>query len=208
MTFARKWPECNQWRKIFVVLSGAKKASWVCSVGQLGGLALKIWQLVPSRCTYRYKAGAMVLWWVGIPGWAVCCSWLCATFRLAFEFDFTFTWPPTTTGAAAVLALWESVNWQSAPLVQFHHNLGQLHALVLLNMHVRVSVYVHGHECMGFCSSPFLCQWRSLTCPWNHTGLLNVLVVYSIGLSTLSHCIFVVGSTHDHVCEWVNNRVP
>lgn len=92
------------------------------------------------------------------------------------------------------------VSWQSAPLAQFHHNLGQLHALVQLNMHVCVRVCcvcvcvcaVHVAVCacrsLSFCNSLSVAQLSGLRMPYKAHGSHGSHVC---GLF-LSHCVFVV----------------
>lgn len=85
------------------------------------------------------------------------------------------------------------VSWQSAPLAQFHHNLGQLHALVQLNMHVCVCVLracvcvcvrcACGSVCVQVSVFAILCQWRSLAGSGCRTRHTEAMAAMSVGFS-------------------------
>lgn len=81
------------------------------------------------------------------------------------------------------------MSWQSAPLAQFHHNLGQLHALVQLNMHVCVCVL---RACVCVCS---LCMWQCVRAGLSFCNSLSVAQLSGLRMPYKAH-----GSHGSHVC--------
>lgn len=95
---------------------------------------------------------------------------------------------------AACCGSWRAerlVSWQSAPLAQFHHNLGQLHALVQLNMHVCVCVLgvcvcvrcACDSVCVQVSLFAILCQWRTLAGSGCRTRHTEAMATMSVGFS-------------------------